>query len=122
MRLLSPILQRLVYPAMGKVGYFHSRASAAVITYHGVLPAEYRSTDAFLDNTLVSIDAFRSQLSLLKQHYNVISPELFLEWIHGTEKLPPRAVLLTCDDGLLNNLTVMTPILQEYGLQCLFFV
>jgi peptidoglycan/xylan/chitin deacetylase (PgdA/CDA1 family) len=122
MRLLSPILQRVIYPAMGSIGYFHSRASAAVITYHGVLPPEYRRTDAFLDNTLVSINAFRSQLSLLKQHYNVISPELFLECIRGTEKLPTRAVLLTCDDGLLNNLTVMTPILQEYGLQCLFFV
>jgi len=122
MRVLSPILQRVIYPAMAKVGYFHQRASASVITYHGVLPQDYRSTDAFVDNTLVSIDTFRAQLRLLKRNYSLLSPEFFLSWIRGNETLPPRAVLLTCDDGLLNNATVMLPILQEEGLQCLFFV
>jgi peptidoglycan/xylan/chitin deacetylase (PgdA/CDA1 family) len=122
MRVLSPILQRVVYPALGRVGYFHSRASAGVVTYHGVLPLGYRSSDAFLDNTLVSIDVFRSHLRLLKRHYNVISPERFLGWVRGLEDLPARAVLLTCDDGLLNDLTIMLPILQAEQLKCLFFV
>jgi peptidoglycan/xylan/chitin deacetylase (PgdA/CDA1 family) len=124
MRLLSPILQKVVYPAFCKVGYFHSRVSAAVrvVTYHGVLPKGYQITDPFLDNTLLRIAAFRSQLKLLKKHYNVITPEQFLHWLRTQEELPPRSVLLTCDDGLLNNLTVMLPVLQEEGLQCLFFV
>jgi len=122
MRLLSPILQRIVYPVLGKAGYFHSRASAAIVTYHGVLPETYRSTDSFVDNTLLSIGSFRSQLKLLKKHYNLISPEHFLRWLKGSEQLPGRALLLTCDDGLLNNLTVMLPVLQEERSQCLFFV
>ncbi len=37
-------------------------------------------------------------------------------------ELPPRSVLLTCDDGLRNSLFDMLPILQEFGLECLFFV
>jgi peptidoglycan/xylan/chitin deacetylase (PgdA/CDA1 family) len=124
MRLLSPILHRVIYPALGSVGYFHSRtvAPVTVITYHGVLPAGYKSEDAFLDNTLVSEASFRSQLRLLKKHYNVISPESFLRWLRKLEDLPERAVLLTCDDGLLNHLTTMVPILQEAELKCLFFV
>jgi peptidoglycan/xylan/chitin deacetylase (PgdA/CDA1 family) len=124
MRLMSPILQRVVYPALGRVGYFHSRntASVSVITYHGVLPREYRVADPFLDNTLVSIATFQSHLRLLKKHYNVISPDRFCGWLRGQEELPARAVLLTCDDGLLNNLTVMLPMLQEERLQCLFFI
>ena len=36
--------------------------------------------------------------------------------------MPPRAVLLTCDDDLRNTLTEMVPMLQEHGLSCLFFV
>jgi peptidoglycan/xylan/chitin deacetylase (PgdA/CDA1 family) len=36
--------------------------------------------------------------------------------------LPPRSVMLTCDDGLRNSLHDMLPILQEAGLTCLFFV
>ena len=124
MRFLSPILQHAVYPAMGKTEYFPSQAASPlrVVTYHGVLPEGYGSTDAFLDNTLMNIPAFRSQLRLLKRRYNVISPETFRDWLQRRQPLPERAVLLTCDDGLLNNLTVMLPILREEGLQCLFFV
>jgi peptidoglycan/xylan/chitin deacetylase (PgdA/CDA1 family) len=124
MRLLSPILQRIVYPALGSVGYFHSRPSSriSVVTYHGVLPTVYQSVDPFLDNTLVSVASFRSQLVLLKKYYNVISPDQFLGWLRKKEELPTRAVLLTCDDGLLNDLTTMLPILQGEKLKCLFFV
>lgn len=122
MRLLSSILQRVVYPALGKVGYFPSQASACVVTYHGVLPDSYRSTDSFLDNTLVTVEQFRAQLKLLKRRYSVISPQRFLAWIEGHEELPERCVLLTCDDGLLNNASVMLPVLLEEELQCLFFV
>ena len=124
MRLLSPILHRMVYPVLGSAGYFHSRrvAPVTVITYHGVLPAGYRSEDAFLDNTLVSENTFRAQLRLLKKHYNVVPPETFRLWVRDGKELPPKAVLLTCDDGLLNHLTVMAPILKEEQLKCLFFV
>ena len=122
MLLLSPILHKVIYPVLGKVGYFHSRASASIVTYHGVLPPGYRIVDPFLDDTLVTAEAFRSQLRLLKRHYEVVSPEQFRQWLAGSQPLPERAVLLTCDDGLLNNLTLMLPILQEEKLQCLFFV
>jgi len=124
MRLLSPLLQRVVYPGLGKLGYFHARSGSTlrIITYHGVLPEGYRITDPFLDNTLVSVTSFRAQLGLLKRYYNVISPGLFLGWLRNQETLPERAVLLTCDDGLLGNLTTIVPVLVEQGLQCLFFV
>jgi peptidoglycan/xylan/chitin deacetylase (PgdA/CDA1 family) len=124
MRLLSPILHRVIYPVLGSVGYFHSRPAArvTVITYHGVLPEGYESEDAFLDNTLVSEESFRSQLRLLKKHYNIISPEEFLLWLGRKKELPEKAILLTCDDGLLNHLNVMVPILREEKLKCLFFV
>jgi peptidoglycan/xylan/chitin deacetylase (PgdA/CDA1 family) len=113
-----------VYPALAGVGYFDSRASADinVVTYHGVLPAGYDRTDPFLDGALVSADAFRSQLRLLKKHYNVVSPDQLLGWLRQQQSLPERSVVLTCDDGLLNHLTNVLPILQEEGLKCLFFV
>jgi peptidoglycan/xylan/chitin deacetylase (PgdA/CDA1 family) len=124
MRLLSPILDRMVYPALGSVGYFHSRVGAPVtaITYHGVLPAGYKREDAFLDNTLVTEKSFRSQLRLLKKQYNVITPDEFLLWLRQGTGLPEKSILLTCDDGLLNHLNLMVPILRDEGLKCLFFV
>src|SRR3954452_12928551 len=122
MRVLSSILRKLVYPALGKVGYFRSGAAVSIVTYHGVLPNGYRTPDVFLDSALLSLKSFRSQIKLLKRAYNVISPDHFRGWLQGGLELPPRSVLLTCDDGLLNNVSVMLPVLEQEGLQCLFFV
>ncbi len=124
MRVLSPMLHRVVYPVLGSMGYFRSRplAPVTVITYHGVLSQGYKRWDNFVDNTLVSEHSFRSQLRLLKKHYNLISPEDFLRWLREGRDLPAKAILLTCDDGLLNHLSVMLPVLQEEDLKCLFFV
>jgi peptidoglycan/xylan/chitin deacetylase (PgdA/CDA1 family) len=124
MRIVSPLLKRVFYPALSMAGVFH-RSSArglAVLTYHGVLPQGYEPVDAALDGNLISAGMLRRQLRLLKAHYNVISPDDALAWREGRRDLPPRAVLLTCDDGLLNCLTDMLPVLQGEGMTCLFFV
>jgi peptidoglycan/xylan/chitin deacetylase (PgdA/CDA1 family) len=61
-------------------------------------------------------------LRLLKARYHVISPEQLLFWLRNEEPLPPLSILLTCDDGLLNCLTDMLPVLQQEKVSCLFFV
>jgi peptidoglycan/xylan/chitin deacetylase (PgdA/CDA1 family) len=125
MRLVSPLLKRVVYPTLSKTGYLHcyaERGQLSVVTYHGVLPAGYRVTDLQLDGSWVTPDVFRRQLRLLRSNYNVVSPAQVRLWCKGEGSLPPRAVLLTCDDGLANAVTDMLPILQEEGLPCLFFV
>jgi peptidoglycan/xylan/chitin deacetylase (PgdA/CDA1 family) len=124
MRIVSPFLKRVLYPALSAAGFF-SRAAAsglAVVTYHGVLPQGYELTDAALDGNLVSAEILRRQLRLLKTQYNVLSPDEVLSWREGGAELPPRVVLLTCDDGLLNCLTDMLPVLQQEEVHCLFFV
>jgi len=124
MKLVSPILKQIVYPCLAGTGFLRWLAGSglAVVTYHGVLPQGYEPFDAGFDGNLVSGEMLRRQLRLLKANYSVVSPEEVLLWCQGRRELPPRAVLLTCDDGLLNNLTEMLPILQEEGLSCLFFV
>jgi peptidoglycan/xylan/chitin deacetylase (PgdA/CDA1 family) len=124
MRVVSSLLKRVVYPCLAGAGYFRSRkrTGLAVITYHGVVPADYQPIDPGLDGSLVTAETFRRQLQLLKSNYNVISPEDMFSWCRKEYELPPRAVLITCDDGLQNNVEEMLPILQEEGLRCLFFV
>jgi peptidoglycan/xylan/chitin deacetylase (PgdA/CDA1 family) len=91
------------------------------VTYHGVFPVGYEIRNAALDGNLVHADSLRRQLQLLKKRYHVIIPENFLRWSEGELSLPPRSILLTCDDALQNTLTEMVPILRELGLTCLFF-
>ena len=124
MKFVSPLLKHAVYPGLAKMGYLRRRGDAgpAIVTYHGILPQGYKTFDSDLDGGLVTAETFRRQLQLLSRQYNVISPAEFMAWCEGKHELPPRAVLLTCDDDLRNTLTEMVPILQEERLSCLFFV
>jgi peptidoglycan/xylan/chitin deacetylase (PgdA/CDA1 family) len=124
MKVVSSLLRSVVYPSLARAGYFRSRQreGLAVITYHGVVLEDYQRIDPGLDGSLVTAETFRRQLRLLKSNYNVISPEEMFAWCRKEQELPPRAVLITCDDGLQNNVGEMLPILQDEGLRCLFFV
>lgn len=114
----------MVYPVLAGTRCFRrtTRPGVAVVTYHGVLPPRHRPIDPGFDGSLITAATFRRQLRLLKANYNVISPEDMLAWCRNGRELPPRAALLTCDDGFLSNLTEMLPVLQDEGLRCLFFV
>ena len=126
MKFVSPVLKRVVYPALQRSSFLRRWAARVgnlgVVTYHGVLPAGYRVTDRLLDGGWVTRDTFQNQLRLLRSRYNVVSPEDVRRWCITGSPLPPRAVLLTCDDGLANAVSEMLPILQNEKLSCLFFV
>jgi peptidoglycan/xylan/chitin deacetylase (PgdA/CDA1 family) len=125
MRLVSPLLKHAVYPALHQIGWLdHTMPPGgyAVVNYHGVVPSDHSVADIFLDGNLVRPEILRRQLQFLKAHYNVVRPEDFRAWIEQGRQLPARAVLVTCDDGLLNTLTDMLPVLQSEGIPCLFFV
>jgi peptidoglycan/xylan/chitin deacetylase (PgdA/CDA1 family) len=124
MRVVSPLLRRVVYPGLSMAGCLpHILGNAVIaVTYHGVLPGNYEMIDAGLDGSLVTAGALRKQLQFLTTRYRVIDPEEFRLWCETGRALPARCVLLTCDDGLLNTVTDMLPILQEFRIRCLFFV
>jgi peptidoglycan/xylan/chitin deacetylase (PgdA/CDA1 family) len=125
MRLVSPILKHAVYPVLHHIGWLDwvtPLGGYAVVNYHGVVPADYSGGEAFLDGNLVRPESFRQHLQFLKRHYHVIHPEDFRAWVEHGKRLPPRSVLVTCDDGLVNTLTDMLPLLQSEGVFCLFFV
>ncbi|HCQ39929.1 MAG TPA: hypothetical protein DIV39_12300 [Verrucomicrobiales bacterium] len=58
---------------------------------------------------------FRKQMEALKSlRLPVISLNDFLEWKNGTKFIPPRAVMITIDDGWKSVYTEAFPILKEY--------
>jgi peptidoglycan/xylan/chitin deacetylase (PgdA/CDA1 family) len=109
---------------MARIGWLRRAApdGVSVVTYHGVQPEGYVPLDSALDGNLVSADMLARHLRLLKTNYEVIAPDDFRSWLAGASRLPDRAVLITCDDGLLNVFTDMLPILVNEGVKCLFFV
>ena len=90
MRFVSPLLKQVLYPSLATTGYFRRRASRgelSVVTYHGVLPRGYESTDPVLDGSLVTAESLRRQLRLLKSSYNVVSAADVLEWLEGRREV-----------------------------------
>jgi peptidoglycan/xylan/chitin deacetylase (PgdA/CDA1 family) len=70
----------------------------------------------------LSLDGFRGQLDYLSRHYEVVSMEAVLDALeNGGQGLPPRAVLLTFDDGYVDHYANVFPLLDERRLPGAFF-
>ncbi len=67
-------------------------------------------------------DAFRRQLAFMKRHFSPVGSADLIAWLEDGAELPPRPLIVTFDDGYLDNRTVAMPILQEAGLTADFFV
>lgn len=72
----------------------------------------------------LSQNQFRQQIEYMNNHFNIVTMEDVIEVIlsGGVSKLPDNSLLLTFDDGYIDNYTVAFPILEEFGLQGSFFI
>ena len=69
----------------------------------------------------LSTDQFREQIDYIIKHYHVISGDDLLDAVIGRAPLPPRALLLTFDDGYIDHFTQVFPILDDRRLSACFF-
>jgi peptidoglycan/xylan/chitin deacetylase (PgdA/CDA1 family) len=78
----------------------------------------YHRIDVSLTNSqyYVSPDKFEEQLKLLREWgYTTITVELLVKALKQGANLPAHPVLITFDDGNLDNYTTAFPIMQKYG-------
>ncbi|MBA3891448.1 MAG: polysaccharide deacetylase family protein [Gemmatimonadaceae bacterium] len=67
--------------------------------------------------------AFIEQLAYIRHHYQIIRMEDVLDALRDPERvLPPRALLLTFDDGYIDHFTTVFPLLDRLGVQASFFL
>lgn len=64
----------------------------------------------------------RKQMEFFKEKCNVVTMEQVIDAVKGKSALPEKAVLLTFDDGYVDNFTFALPILEEFGFQGSFFI
>lgn len=70
----------------------------------------------------LSVEGFRGQLAYIRRHYNVIGwTELSAALATDNRFLPPRALLLTFDDGYRDHFDNVLPVLIENDLTGCFF-
>jgi peptidoglycan/xylan/chitin deacetylase (PgdA/CDA1 family) len=69
----------------------------------------------------LDLAAFREQLAFFARHYHVIGAAELIDSVRTRQPLPPKALLLTFDDGYLEHFTNVFPLLSERNWSACFF-
>ena len=102
-RILSIALGVFVLITLISVGYIYykNEKQVAILGYHGVLPQKINTSDSKL---IVNQEDFEKQLKYLKKHgYRSMTLDEFNCWKNKKCKKAHRSVLITFDDGYMDN-------------------
>lgn len=89
-----------------------------IIMYHSILPDVSKKGDY-----VITPSQLDSDLAYLKQNgYKAVTLDSLIEYCDGTGKLPEKPVVITFDDGQLNNLTYALPLLEKHDFCAAFSV
>lgn len=122
--MLKNFARKCLY-ACGALGLYHRLRNAdslTVVMFHRTLrPDDPRWSACDPDYTL-SDDLFRRSIAFFARHYTVVSLAQVLRARREGGALPPRALLITFDDGWLDNVDYALPALRAAGLPAVMFV
>lgn len=65
---------------------------------------------------------FRQQIEFMKSSFHIVAMEQVIDAVEGKAELPEKALLLTFDDGYVDNYTFALPVLEEFRVQGSFFI
>lgn len=90
---------------------------ALILLYHRVTSLER-------DPQLLAVkpDNFYRQINFLKKYYNILDIEEFAYLKQNNKKFTKNSIILTFDDGYVDNYLEALPILEKYNCQAIFFV
>ncbi|MAK56380.1 MAG: hypothetical protein CML17_11150 [Pusillimonas sp.] len=93
---------------------FGNASSIPVLMYHHVSPSAGSIT--------TSPSNFENQLKWLKNHgYQTITTKQYAAYLKG-HRLPAKSIMITFDDGYLDNWVYAFPILQKWGFNAVIFL
>lgn len=119
---LKQLLKNGVYRTIGEAAWAVGAVNGGdertlrVLMYHKV-------NDLPENPLTVPVSVFDEQMALLRElGYQVVGLDAVLEHYVNGVPLPPRAVLITFDDGYRDNLENALPVLRRYGYEAVLFV
>lgn len=101
---------------------FALRGRVVVLMYHRVLSEAERRKSHSSDGIVVDTGTFHRQLAFLRRHFNVISPQVFVEHLRQRRPFPDASCLVTFDDGWSDNFAHALPALRKYGVPAVIFL
>ncbi len=87
-----------------------------VIMYHGLHPQRSRQ-----NRYVIAPERFAADLDWLRENgYTTVTVADVIDYVHKRRALPEKPIMLTFDDGYLNNHVYGTPLLKEAGCRAVF--
>ena len=87
-----------------------------VLAYHSILPAEYYYPNHVDNPWVLSLDTFYMQMRYLyENNFNTITSSHLISYLFYGGALPDNPVILTFDDGYLDNALFAAPIMRQFG-------
>ncbi len=122
---MSSLVQRLKHKAkwafndglysLGLKSVSTNSTEKRILVYHGVVP----NATTKINGRFISTKEFEQHLQFFTQHFNIVSLQDYLEGNHNNDRL---TLTLTFDDGYLNNLTEVLPLLEKYNVPATFYI
>ncbi|WP_242918182.1 polysaccharide deacetylase family protein [Pontibacter liquoris] len=99
-----------------------ARQQVPILCYHQI--RDWRSSDSKqAKDYIVPVARFEEQIKMLADSgYQTILPDQLLDYLNNGRPLPPKPVMLTFDDTVLDQYTTALPVLEKYGYKGVFFV
>jgi len=118
---LKNLCKTLLYQSgcMGLVHRWRNRHALTVVMFHRVMPTLSVSADP---EWSMQTGTFRQCLDFFKKHYHVITLDQLNDALNSAQKLPPRSLLITFDDGWADTALYAQPILETYRLSGTVFI
>ncbi|MEO7325238.1 MAG: polysaccharide deacetylase family protein [Dokdonella sp.] len=98
------------------------RTELRILAYHRVRDVVEEQFDFDLALVSATPEQFRAQVAWLKKEYTPVRLCDVIACINAERALPPKAAVITFDDGYDDNYHVAFPILRELGVPATFFV
>jgi peptidoglycan/xylan/chitin deacetylase (PgdA/CDA1 family) len=102
-----------------KTGQANMNSNLSIIMYHYVRDLE---NSRYPNIKGLDFKFFINQIEYLVKYYNVVTAEEVIHSIESGDSLPPKAALLTFDDGYIDHFTNVFPVLGNYNIQGSFYI
>ncbi len=97
--------------------FYSAKNKLRILEYHSI------STNGFEDQITITKEKIIEQFDYLKKNnYNTLWLSELEAIKNSKQKLAPKSIVLTFDDGFLDNYTELYPLLQQYDFKAVCFV
>jgi peptidoglycan/xylan/chitin deacetylase (PgdA/CDA1 family) len=93
-----------------------------VLAYHRIADSASPQYPYYKPNVSTTPDLFAQQMEYVANHFNIIDVDALVANVQFGKPLPPNPMLITFDDGYLDNYQHAYPILRAYNLPAVMFL